>query len=225
MPLTPSYKQPTDNKRSARRHREADDEQISGARFYNRSLEKTVVRIDQGNCYITDREDEMLSTVLGSCVSACIRDPLLGIGGMNHFMLPASQNATWTAKVDLIAPHLRYGNFAMEQLINGILSRGGKRDRLEVKVFGGGNVLATGGKVGSNNADFVESYLAEEGLKIIAKDLRGDHPRKIQYFPTTGRVMVKKLNSSQNNNIIQREEIRRKQTHVVEEAGSIELWD
>lgn len=228
MPLITSTNQPRINKRSLRAQREAsrDDEQITGARFFNRKLNVTVIRIDQGSCYVTGSDAEMLSTVLGSCISACVRDTELHIGGMNHFLLPASEEASWTNKQgDIASAHLRYGNFAMEQLINGILKRGGTRENLEIKIFGGGNVLKGNGGVGHRNADFVEQYLRDEGYTVAAADLRGDLPRKIQYFPTTGRVQMKKLDTQHSKTIIREEENRRKKTRVVEEAGSIELWD
>lgn len=198
---------------------------VRGHRFYDKNRGEHVIKVNQGNCYVTDREDEVLATVLGSCVAACIRDPLIGVGGMNHFMLPATQAtdlASWNA---IVSPELRYGNFAMEQLINAILKKGGDRRRLEIKVFGGGNVLNTTKKVGHNNADFVEKYLADEELEITAKDLRGDFPRRIRYYPLTGKVQLQRMSGTVAKQIVKTEERARPRIRPAEEEGSIELFD
>ncbi len=147
------------------------------------------VKIGPGDHYVTGNPQEMILTVLGSCVAACIRDPLAGIGGMNHFMLPESATGAWGHA----SASLRYGNFAMERLINDLLCRGGRRNRLEVKVFGGAAMSEGGTEVGSRNAEFVEAYLQAEGLSIAARHLRGRHARRVHYFPLTGRVMLREL--------------------------------
>lgn len=147
------------------------------------------VKVFPGEHHVATDPDEMLVTVLGSCVAACIRDPVARIGGMNHFMLPASEAGDW----GVAAASLRYGNFAMETLINDILKLGGRRERLEIKLFGGANVLAGGLQIGHRNADFAESYLAEEGLNLLARDLRGDAPRRVHYLPRTGAAYVQTL--------------------------------
>ena len=121
----------------------------------------------------------MLVTVLGSCVSACIRDPVAAVGGMNHFMLPESGGSDWGAA----SSGMRYGNVAMERLINDILVRGGLRQRLEIKVFGGGNVMKGTSDIGHRNASFVETYLAAESLPIAAADLRGSHGASRSLLP------------------------------------------
>jgi chemotaxis protein CheD len=140
-----------------------------------------------GEYYVT-LHDEIIATTLGSCISACIRDPVAGIGGMNHFMLPASSNDSSAASASA-----RYGNFAMEHMINDILKNGGDRRRLEVKVFGGGNVLPSLTSIGAKNVDFVKEYLALEGYSIIAEDLGGPHPRKVIYFPKSGKVLMQRV--------------------------------
>jgi chemotaxis protein CheD len=149
----------------------------------------TTIKINPGGHYVTRDKKEMIVTVLGSCVAACIRDPFAGIGGMNHFMLPESDDGAWGAA----SASLRYGNFAMERLINDILCRGGHRSRLEVKVFGGARLFGNGAQVGPRNADFVEAYLREEGLPIAAAHLRGEHARRIHYFPHNGVVRMLEL--------------------------------
>jgi chemotaxis protein CheD len=160
----------------------ADD----GQRRYRDSRFDTIaVKVLPGEHYVTGSPEEMLVTVLGSGVAACIRDPAIGVGGMNHFMLPESRDGQWGAA----SASLRYGNFAMETLINDILKQGGHRTRLEVKVFGGASIMGASA-VGQSNGEFVLSYLKAEGLAVVAQDLWGEYPRRVHYFPATGKVHV-----------------------------------
>ena len=162
-------------------------------------------RILPGEYYVTIN-DEGIYTTLGSCISACIRDRASGVGGMNHFMLPSSDDPTgW--KANGLSASTRYGNFAMEHLINVILKNGGLRQNLEVKLFGGGRILANMTDVGKRNINFVHDYLKTEGLKVLSEDVGETFPRMVVYFPATGKVRVKRLRSLHNNTIID-EEIR-----------------
>lgn len=165
-------------------------EQGGNVRFRDRQFDIDAVKLLPGE-YYASADDIMLVTVLGSCVSACIRDPLLHVGGMNHFMLPESEMTGGTGSA-------RYGGYAMEVLINELIKRGAARSRLEAKVFGGGNVLKgfTVANVGARNIEFVRSYLAAERISIVAEDLGDTCPRKIHYFPFTGRALVKRLTSN-----------------------------
>jgi len=178
------------------------------------------VKVFPGEHYVTDKSDEMLVTVLGSCVAACVRDSSIGVGGMNHFMLPESQGGQWGGTT----ASLRYGNFAMEHLINEILKRGGRRSRLEIKVFGGGRILNNAATVGDRNAEFVEAYLKAEGLPIAARDLLGDHPRRVHYFPGTGKVFVREVRPAESRGLLSSEEqyLSRLKTQPVE--GTVELF-
>ncbi len=144
------------------------------------------IRIGPGEHYVTRKPNEKIVTVLGSCVAACIRDPVAGIGGMNHFMLPESTTGRWGEA----SASMRYGNFAMERLINDVLRGGGQRDRLEVKLFGGAAMIANGATIGYQNADFAEQYLKAEGMPVAAKHLRGCLARRIDYAPLSGEVMM-----------------------------------
>jgi chemotaxis protein CheD len=181
---------------------------------------ETRVRINPGGHYVTSRGREMLVTVLGSCVAACIRDPFAKIGGMNHFMLPQSDNGAW----GIASASLRFGNFAMERLINDILSNGGSRQNLEIKVFGGASIIGNGAQVGLRNAEFVETYLREEGLPIAAANLRGAHARCIHYFPRNGLVRMLEMP-------LVEPDVARIETNYVARlgtepaAGSIELFE
>lgn len=153
--------------------------------------------------FFVSREPMVVYTVLGSCISACIRDSLIGVGGMNHFMLPVPagdySGDKWHGEPT------RYGSFAMEQLINGILKRGGSKQHLEIKLFGGGKIYAGTFDVGARNADWVLRYLQEEGLPVVSSDLGDTYPRKIYYFTDTGRVLMKKIRRLKNDTIIERE--------------------
>jgi len=147
-----------------------------------------VQKIEPGAYAVTRQPDHVLVTVLGSCIAACVRDPLAGIGGMNHFMLPSSTRGDWSGT----PASLRYGNFAMEQLINDILRGGGARHRLQAKLFGGAAMLE-GSLIGDSNASFALSYLEAEGIRIVGSDLRGRHARCVQYEPVSGRALMRNL--------------------------------
>jgi chemotaxis protein CheD len=193
-------------------------------RAWNPKLESWVARILPGEYYVT-RSEEGISTTLGSCISACIRDRVQGIGGMNHFMLPASANGELDMSlVSGIGSATRYGNYAMEHLINGIMRNGGRRENLEVKIFGGGRIMENMTDVGARNIRFVREYLALEGLKVVAEDVGEVFPRMVVYFPQTGRVKVKRLRSL-HNNVIADQEKRYIETVVQKPvAGDIELF-
>ena len=145
----------------------------AGRRFFDNSHSAWMVKVFPGEFYVTRQPDEILVTVLGSCVSACIRDPVLGVGGMNHFMLATGRSGAWGNNDPQSA---RFGNFAMEKLINELTKAGCSRERMEIKVFGGGNVIDASTAVGSDNAEFVLRYLEAEGLRCSAEDLGGSHP-------------------------------------------------
>jgi chemotaxis protein CheD len=177
-----------------------------------------------GEYYVTVAS-ELVVTVLGSCVSACIRDRIFGIGGMNHFMLPVNQSDPSSGKWggDLNAS-TRYGSFAMERLINDILKNGGSREHLEIKLFGGGRILAQMTDIGNRNIEFVRGFLVTEGLKVAAEDLGDVYPRKVYYFPKTGMVRLMKLRSLHNNTIIDREIAYRRELENQPVAGEVDLF-
>lgn len=183
----------------------AQPQQLAGYghvhRYWDRSFECHAAKILPGEYYVTS-DGEMITTVLGSCVSACIRDTLVGIGGMNHFMLPGVDGNWRAEQTDYSA---RYGSFAMEKLINEILKHGGSRRNLEVKLFGGGQVLANMTDVGARNIKFVREYVRTECLPISSEDLGDIHPRRVVFFPGSGKVMVKKLLRLNNKTISERE--------------------
>ena len=161
-----------------------------------------IAAILPGEFFVSD-VPMIVYTVLGSCVSACICDPIAGVGGMNHFMLPlptgGPSNDSWGGE------STRYGSFAMEQLINGILKRGGMRNRLEVKLFGAGKIYEGNIDVGIRNSEWVRLYLKEEGFPVVSSDLGDEFPRKVYYFTASGRVLMKKIKKLKNDTIIERE--------------------
>jgi chemotaxis protein CheD len=153
--------------------------------------------------------DEMIVTVLGSCISACLRDKIFGIGGMNHFMLPEDKNVIQNVK-SLVNRYeiasTRYGSIAMEMLVNDILKRGGKRENLEAKIFGGGRITAQmSSDIGNINILFVTEYLKIENIPVVSQDVGDVLPRKVYFIPATGDVFVKKIDRINNNTIVERE--------------------
>ena len=181
-------------------------------------------KILPGQFYVTLHE-EMIVTVLGSCVSACIRDRIIGIGGMNHFMLPDSSGDSKDAgRVHHVDEAARYGAYAMEMLINEILKNGGLRQNLEVKITGGGRMLANMSDIGRRNIDFVQKFLETEGLDVAAEDLGDIYPRKVCYIPATGRLRVKRLRTMHNDTITQREEAYQQDLRKKVPQGDVELF-
>ncbi len=189
--------------------------------YYDNQLNIEAAKILPGEYYVTTR-DMVLVTVLGSCVTACIRDKLSGIGGMNHFMLPDAN----PDKDNPISTSARYGAFAMEILINNLISLGAHRTLLEAKVFGGGNVLPNMkvANIGQRNAQFALRFLAMEKIPIVAKDLVDIYPRKVYFFPKTGKVLVKKLRNMHNNTIVERENEYSTRLRKETVAGEVELF-
>jgi chemotaxis protein CheD len=194
-------------------------EHLAGNRYFDRHFQVEAVKVLPGEYFVTT-SDVMLVTVLGSCVSACIRDREKGIGGMNHFMLADG------GSLGVNSASARYGTYAMEVLINHLMKLGARRNQLEAKVFGGGRVMASlsSSQVGERNADFVQEFLAREGIPIQGQDLLSVHPRKVYYFPVTGRVLVKKLARLHNDTLIRREKEYADRLSEAPMSGDIELF-
>ena len=183
-------------------------------RYWDRQNHTFAAKLLPGEYYVTT-EQEMITTVLGSCIAACIRDKVFGVGGMNHFMLPEhSDNHRGAWEHTKANAATRFGTYAMEHLVNDILKQGGRRENLEVKLFGGGQVLRISSNIGGKNAAFAESYVRAEGLNLAAIDVEGPWPRKVNYYPKTGKVMLKKLAAMHNDTIVRREE---QYMHSIEE--------
>lgn len=196
------------------------EEQFATNVYYDRTFDCDAAKILPGEYYFTGK-DMLIVTVLGSCVAACIRDRVSGLGGMNHFMLPDGGEGD-----TLVSASMRYGTYAMEVLINQLLKAGARRENMEAKVFGGGAVLRgfTAINVGERNAEFVLKYLRAEKMRITAEDLNDIYPRKVYFFPRTGKVLVKKLMQVHNDTLVKREQdyASRLKTNTV--GGDVELF-
>lgn len=190
-------------------------------RYWDRYNGTYAAKILPGQFYVT-RHDEVIVTVLGSCIAACVRDPRTGLGGMNHFMLPA-RSPLRDAEQDP-GEAARYGNYAMELLINEILKHGGERGRLEVKLFGGGRIINQMTDVGRRNIEFARDFVHTEGLHLAASDLGDVYPRKVYYFPATGRVRLRKLRALHNDTLINRERDYMRDINRQPVAGEVDLF-
>lgn len=189
--------------------------------YFDSSFDLEAAKILPGEYYVTKR-DMVLVTVLGSCVAACIRDKVSGIGGMNHFMLPDSNRDS----SDPTSTSARYGTYAMEMMINQLLKIGARRQNLEAKIFGGGSVIRgmVSANVGARNAAFARKYLQTEGIKIISEDLLDVCSRKVYFFPNSGRVLVKKLRTMHNETIVAREQAYSAKLKAVDIQGDVEMF-
>jgi chemotaxis protein CheD len=175
------------------------------------AAEPRKVHVIQGEFHVAD-EDLVMTTILGSCVAACMRDPVARVGGMNHFLLPGATGDEG----------LRYGVQSMELLVNALLRKGARRDRLEVKLFGGAHLFDGLSDVGSQNADFAERFVRDEALSHVGGSLRGDRARRIQYWPISGRARQILLAPTESR--VFAAEQRRPAAPVAQDAGALELF-
>ena len=171
--------------------------------------------------YFLSETPMVIYTVLGSCISVCLRDPHAGIGGMNHFMLAAPSG---NGSDDSWSESGRYGSYAMEMLVNGILSRGGHRNRLEAKVFGGGKIYEGRMDVGAKNAAWALDYLEQEGMPLMKADVGDVCPRKVYYFTDSGKVLLKKLDQVQSQTIVQQEQRYKSTLQTAPTGGEVTLF-
>jgi len=169
------------------------------------------VHVIQGEFHVTD-EDVVLTTILGSCVAACIRDPIARVGGMNHFLLPGANGDEG----------LRYGVQSMELLVNALLRCGARRERLEVKLFGGAHLFDGLSDVGAQNSAFAERFLRDESLTHVGGSLRGDRARRIQYWPLSGRARQILLAPTESK--VFAAERRRPAAPAPADSGALELF-
>lgn len=148
-----------------------------------------LVIIVQGQHAISSAPETVISTVLGSCIAACLHDPVAGLGGMNHFMLPDGDHDTRRA--------IKYGLHAMEVLINGLIRAGAARNRLQAKLFGGARLMSGLPDIGRANADFATTFLRAEGIGCLATSLGGARGRKVRFWPVSGRAQMQYLSAQQ----------------------------
>lgn len=194
-------------------------------RFWDSQIGRWAARVLPGELYVTCG-DEAISTVLGSCIAACIGDRTLGIGGLNHFMLPedGSSGATdrWLDPGAGLAT--RYGSYAMECLVNELLKLGAMRRRLEIKLFGAAQIPASIADVGARNIAFARDYLRTEGLPVTAEDLGDVCPRHIVYFPATGKVRLRRLEPLEATAVAARERRYMSDMATRDVGGQVELF-
>jgi chemotaxis protein CheD len=185
-------------------------------RFRNPQDGNWYVQLTLGDTYVTSDVNEILTTILGSCVATCIRDPSTGIGGMNHFLLPDGGSHDRDARC--------YGVNAMELLINDILKHGGDRLGLEAKIFGGANVVTALSDVGSRNAVFARQFLKDEGIAILGEDIGGGSARRIHYNPKSGRA--RRVFVKDNGRQLVERELRASRAPVSQpEESDVEFFD
>jgi len=188
--------------------------------YFDRDFGRNAVKLMPGEFFVT-KDDIVISTVLGSCVAACLCDRTAKVGGMNHFMLPRSDVGDGV----LTAASGRYGAFAMERLINELLKHGARKSNLEAKVFGGGAVLSNFStiNVGERNAAFVLDFLKTEGIRLVSQDLLDVHPRRVAFFPINGRAMCKRLTKT-DDALVAAEQQYTAKINMTQVAGEIELF-
>jgi chemotaxis protein CheD len=180
-------------------------------------VEPRKVHVIQGEFHVSAEPDLVLTTILGSCVAACVRDPVAGVGGMNHFLLPGESDSGKGGE------GLRYGVQSMELLVNALLCRGARRDRLEVKLFGGARLIDGLTDVGSQNAAFAERFVRDEGLQAAGGSLRGQQARRIQYWPVSGRARQVLLEAA-GSKVFAAERPRAVAPPPPEQSGALELF-
>jgi chemotaxis protein CheD len=193
-------------------------------RFWDASKNAYCIKILPGEYYYSQTQ-EYISTTLGSCVAACIWDEEHRVGGMNHFMLPLtdieSGNVTWGK---LPTDATRYGNYAMEFLINEILKHGGEKSKFKVKLFGGGKVLEGAGDIGKRNIEFVLDYVKTEGLNLISQDMGDVYPRKVLFDPLSGKAWMKRIKDKSDKTLAAREREYQKSIKSEPVSGDVDLF-
>ena len=135
--------------------------------------------VAQGETRVSDEEDVVLTTVLGSCIAACFYDPLAKVGGINHYLL-AEGSASDPASMQ------RYGVYAMEVLINAMLAMGASRNRLKARIFGGATMSTGFRDIGGDNIAFARRFLRDERIPLVAEDVGGNGARRVEFRPAVG---------------------------------------
>lgn len=189
-------------------------------RYYDQNMEMTVIKLITGDCYWTSAKREMIVTILGSCISVCLYDPKLKIGGMNHILLPYGDD-------DNKQGNTRFGSYAMEELINGLLKIGARKNKLKAKIFGGSDIMKNSSRIGDKNVKFAKEYLSNEGIELVSFDVGGDDARRLHFFPDTGKAMIRKLRRKEDMVIIEKEnEYKNILVHKVKEESkaSVDLF-
>lgn len=189
----------------------------SPSRYYNQLDEKIIVNVHSGEYHVADSPEELMVTILGSCVAACVFDPFSKVAGMNHFLVPGNI---------MLDPSPRYGIFLMEYMINEVLKRGGIRSRLIVKIFGGASLMEGSSlEIGQQNIKFAQEYFANEGMEIAASDVGGNYARRIHFNANNGKVMLRKLSRNEDfDRVIKEEKNYSENISTTKNPGNIDLF-
>ena len=183
--------------------------------YFDPHFQYNAVKVLPGE-YFVSNENLVIMTVLGSCIAACLWDSRMRVGGMNHFMLPDGDSLDVSG---------RYGSYAMELLINEMFKLGARRETMQAKIFGGAQVMHnfTTMNVGERNTNFVINYLRAERIPVISEDVLDIYPRKVCYFPSTGKAMVKRLAHSHPEKLVAQDKLGNAAT-VATQGGSVDLF-
>jgi chemotaxis protein CheD len=176
------------------------------------------LHIGQGEHQVSSEPGVVITTILGSCIAACIRDPVSGLGGMNHFLLPEGD-----AAADSEAGR-RYGVNAMERLINSLLAAGARRERLEAKLFGGASMFDRLRNIGGENAAFAHRFLNAEGIVVVGGDTGGDKARRVRYWPATGQAMQRLLTDADPTVFVRERAVAAQPPAPAADSGDLELF-
>ena len=186
--------------------------------YFDPHFQYNAVKVLPGEYFVAN-ENMGIVTVLGSCIAACLWDSRMHVGGMNHFMLPDSDSSDSSG---------RYGSYAMELLINEMLKLGARRETMQAKIFGGGQVMHnfTTMNVGERNTEFVKQYLQTERIPLVSEDVLDIYPRKVVYFPASGKAMVKRLAHAHPDSLVAQEAVRGNAATLARATagGSVDLF-
>lgn len=186
---------------------------FSGANSGGRPLPERKYHIYQGKYKVSDQENAVMCAILGSCVAACLHDPVAGIGGMNHFLVPGDGSCSQS---------LSHGTYSMELLINSMLKRGASRDRIVAKLFGGAAVVSGLSNIGQKNASFASDFLQMENIPCVSSSLGGEAARRIMFWPSTGRarqlmIPINEIEEKERRVTVERPAVK-------SDAGDLELF-
>jgi chemotaxis protein CheD len=173
------------------------------------------INLIQGEYKVSADPKVVLTTLLGSCVGACIRDPVAGVGGMNHFLLPGSDVGSSATESERAGVHL------MELLVNGLMRQGAQRERLEAKIFGGARMMQGLSDIGKKNAEFAKRFLSYEGIRIVGSDLGGERGRRLHFWPVTGRARQSYMAAAEAAPVLAAPSVAR---YVAASAGDVDLF-
>lgn len=177
---------------------------------------QNLINVIQGEFHVSNRPDDVITTILGSCVAACIFDPVRKVGGMNHFLLPGTDPRD--------RQNIKYGAYAMEKLINALLRKGAQRASLEAKLFGGASVVRSLSDIGKNNGEFAKVFLKDEGIKLAGGCLGGTQGRRIRFWPHTGRAQVMMMQATHDDPVLPTEIFKAKPALIAPTAGEVDLF-